>query len=100
MKRLIKKCMTHTAMNKTKMPERRCVSCRNMKEKKELIRIVRFNDFFEIDLTYKKPGRGAYICKSDECFKKIFKKKSLEASFRSAIPHELYQSLMEELNMS
>ncbi|MCL2610642.1 MAG: YlxR family protein [Defluviitaleaceae bacterium] len=74
-----------------------------MKDKKELIRIVRFKNSFEIDLTQKKPGRGAYICKNDECLKKIFKKKSLEASFKSTIPHELYESyksLMEEMNMS
>jgi len=84
-----------------KISERRCVSCRAMKHKTELLRVTRFNNSFELDLTQKKCGRGAYICKfDDDCIKKVFKKKSLEASFKSAIPHEIYENLMEEFSMN
>ena len=69
-----------------------------MKNKKELIRIVRNDDGeFSIDTTGKKAGRGAYICPCVECFEKARKSKGLERSFKSAVPAEVYEKLREEL---
>lgn len=69
-----------------------------MKNKKELIRIVR-NDAgeFSLDFGGKMPGRGAYICPNEECLKKAEKSKGLERSFKSAVPSEVYEKLKEEL---
>lgn len=85
-------------MIKKKIPLRKCTGCQQMKEKKELIRVVRTdeNQYF-IDLTGKMSGRGAYICKNLECFEKAFKSKGLERSFKSAIPKDIYEKLKSEL---
>jgi len=72
-----------------------------MKSKKELIRIVRSNEGeFSMDLTGKKPGRGAYICPSQECLLKAHKSKGLERSFKASVPSVIYESLKEELENS
>ena len=69
-----------------------------MKNKKELIRIVRSDEGeFSVDTTGKKAGRGAYICPNVECLGKAKKTKGLERSFKSAVPAEVYDKLREEL---
>ncbi len=85
-------------LKKRKVPLRKCTGCQEMKDKKELIRIVR-NDAgeFSLDDKGKKPGRGAYICPNEECLKKAEKTKGLERSFKSAVPKEVYDRLREEL---
>lgn len=85
-------------MIKRKVPLRKCTGCQEMKNKKELIRIVK-NDAneFSVDFTGKKPGRGAYICASLECLQKASKNKGLERSFKMAVPKEVYDKLREEL---
>ena len=85
-------------MIKKKVPLRKCTGCQQMKEKKQLIRVVRTDeDQYYIDLTGKMSGRGAYICKSIECFEKAFKSKGLERSFKSTIPKDIYEKLKSEL---
>lgn len=85
-------------MVKKKVPLRKCTGCQQMKEKKELIRIVRIDDNnYNIDLTGKLSGRGAYICKNIDCLEKAFKSKGLERSFKSAIPKDIYEKLRNEL---
>ena len=85
-------------MKHRKIPLRKCTGCQEMKNKKELIRIVRNDDGeFSIDTTGKKAGRGAYICPCVECFEKARKSKGLERSFKSAVPAEVYEKLREEL---
>ena len=80
-------------MNK-KLPARRCIACNAQKDKNELLRIVKSKDgFIEIDLTGKKNGRGAYICKSEECLKKIIKTKKLERTFEKEIDNDFYESI-------
>lgn len=81
-----------------KIPLRKCTGCQEMKNKKELIRIVK-NEQGEIslDFTGKKPGRGAYICPTVECLEKAHKTKGLERSFKSAVPKEVYEQLMKQL---
>lgn len=88
-------------MVKRKVPLRKCTGCQQMKEKKELIRVVRVSDKdYAIDLTGKMSGRGAYVCKNIECLEKAFKTKGLERSFKSAIPKYIYEKLKSELKLN
>ena len=65
-----------------KKPERTCIVCRTQREKKDLLRIVKSKEGInEVDLTGKKNGRGAYICKNEECLNKLIKTKRLEKAF-------------------
>ncbi len=82
-----------------KIPMRKCIGCGEMKPKKELIRILRTpeEDIF-VDLTGKKNGRGAYLCKSESCFLQAKKTKALERSLQVNIPEDVYSRLLEELN--
>lgn len=85
-------------MKKRKIPLRKCTGCQEMKNKKELIRIVRNQEGeISLDFTGKKPGRGAYICLNEECLEKAQKSKGLERSFKTAIPDEIYEELKSEL---
>ena len=79
-------------------PLRKCLGCDEMIGKKGLLRIVRSKEGeIALDLTGKKNGRGAYICKSSECFKKAVKKKSLERSLKCKIGGEVYEQLEAEI---
>lgn len=90
--------MKTTKKNK-KMPMRQCVGCQEMKNKKEMIRVIRTSDQeFLLDATGKKNGRGAYLCPDKECLRKAIKNKGLERSFRQAIPQEVYNTLEKEMN--
>ena len=69
-----------------------------MKPKKELIRVVKNKENeVSIDLTGKKPGRGAYICKNIECLEKAFKTKRLERNLEVKIDDEIYEKLKNEI---
>ena len=85
-------------MKTRKIPMRMCVGCREMKEKKELLRIVR-NAQGEIsfDRIGKAPGRGAYICKDVKCLKLAQKGKKLEKAFDTAISEDIYARLEREI---
>lgn len=85
--------------NNKKIPMRKCVGCQEMKNKKEMMRVLKTSeDTFELDATGKKNGRGAYLCFSKECFEKAVKNKGLERSFKQAIPKEVYEKLEKEMN--
>lgn len=72
-----------------------------MKNKKELIRIVKTEEGeFSVDVTGKKAGRGAYVCPNGDCLLKAHKSKGLERSFKSAVPAEVYEVLKAELEES
>jgi len=80
------------------MPVRMCVGCQEMKNKKEMIRVIRTSEQeFVLDATGKKNGRGAYVCPSEECLQLARKNKGLERSFKQAIPAEVYESLEKEM---
>lgn len=82
-----------------KVPLRMCVGCREMKEKRDLIRIVRTSEHSgEIDLTGKKPGRGAYICNDPACLKKAKKSKSLERALNVSLEEDVYLRLEKEIH--
>ena len=77
-----------------KIPMRQCVGCREMKEKRQLIRVVRSPEGeVSLDFNGKKPGRGAYVCPDPECLKKARKSKALERAFSAALPPEVYEAL-------
>ena len=81
-----------------KLPERRCIGCGQHFLKRELIRIVRSPDgSVSLDFTGKKSGRGAYLCRKVECFRKAQKSRRAEQSLETAIPAEVYDALAEEL---
>ena len=81
-----------------KIPMRKCVGCQEMKNKKEMIRVIRTSEQeFVLDATGKKNGRGAYICPNRECLSQAIKSKGLERSFKQAIPKEVYESLEKEM---
>lgn len=85
-------------MKTRKLPERMCIGCGKMLQKKELVRVVKDKeDNISIDATGKKAGRGAYICKNIECLKKVQKKKGLEHSFNMKINEAIYITLESEL---
>ncbi|MGM9551779.1 MAG: RNase P modulator RnpM [Clostridia bacterium] len=79
-------------------PERMCVVCRQMKEKRYLLRIVKTKDG-EIcyDPTGKMQGRGAYICPTRECFDRLPKTKGFERSFKCQVPCEVFEAVNEKI---
>lgn len=82
-----------------KVPQRTCMGCQAKKEKRELVRIVRSPEGeISVDMTGKKPGRGAYICPDLECLNKVVKSKRLERSLETVISQEIYESLKEQLS--
>ena len=81
-----------------KIPQRQCVGCREMKEKRELIRVVKSpEDEISLDFRGKKPGRGAYVCPNAACLKKARKSRALERAFSAQIPPEVYDALEQEM---
>ncbi len=82
-----------------KIPMRMCVGCGEMKPKREMMRVVRTpEDTFVLDMTGKKNGRGAYLCKNALCLEKAVRGKGLERSFKVRIPEEIMESLTKEFN--
>ncbi len=82
-----------------KKPLRRCMACNEQKEKSDLLRIVRTPDLqVAVDLTGKLNGRGAYICKSEECLNKIIKSKRLEKILEITISDEVYDNIRGIIN--
>ena len=85
-------------MKPKKIPMRMCVGCREMKPKKELLRVVRSPEGeISFDLTGRKPGRGAYVCHSRECLLRAVKQKQLERTFASPISDEVRDALTAQI---
>ncbi|SDF06502.1 RNase P modulator RnpM [Sporolituus thermophilus] len=86
-------------MKQKKVPQRVCVGCQEMKNKKELIRVVRTpTGEVLIDTTGKKAGRGAYLCNNEQCFTKAFKEKRLERALKHSIEPLIYEELRARFN--
>lgn len=86
-------------MKAKKTPERMCVGCQEMKTKKELIRIVRTpTGEIRIDPTGKLSGRGAYLCRQENCFAKAYKEKRLERALKHAVDQSVYDELVSRMN--
>lgn len=82
---------------KSKIPMRQCTGCREMKSKKEMMRVLKTaEDEIVLDTTGKKNGRGAYVCFSMECLEKAMKSRGLERSLKTRIPEDVYETLKKE----
>lgn len=75
---------------------RKCIGCNEMKEKKAMMRVIKCEEGILLDTTGKKNGRGAYLCKSEECLKQAIKTRGLERSLKVSIPGEVYEALEKE----
>ncbi|MDD4569042.1 MAG: YlxR family protein [Tepidanaerobacteraceae bacterium] len=85
-------------MRNKKISMRMCLGCREMKPKKELTRIVRTVDGkIEVDPTGKKSGRGAYLCKNDQCIQICIKENRLSKALNSHITKEIALRIKDEL---
>ena len=83
-----------------KIPQRQCVGCRTMYDKRDLLRVVKTPEGeISLDATGKKSGRGAYVCRSAECLKKAQKSKALERALEVTIPEEVYAALQQQMEV-
>ncbi len=83
-----------------KIPQRQCLGCREMKPKRELLRVVRSPEgVVSLDSKGKAPGRGAYVCPKAECLKRAVKSKALSRALEIEIPQEIYDSLQQQLEV-
>jgi len=86
-------------MKTRKIPMRMCVGCREMKEKRQLLRIVKSPEgAISFDRVGKAAGRGAYICKDEACLAKAVKQKQLERALETKIEEAVFQQLTEEIH--
>ena len=86
-------------MKAKKIPMRMCTGCGEMFDKRTLVRVVKSPEGeVSLDLTGKKSGRGAYVCKNPECLKKARKKKAFERAFQVQIDEDVYNKMEEEMN--
>ena len=87
--------MTH----QKEIPMRMCTGCGEMKPKKELVRVVKSPEGeVSLDLTGRKPGRGAYVCRSADCLKAARRARRFEKAFSCRIPDEVFDRMEEELS--
>ena len=85
-------------MHQKRVPLRMCAGCGESKPKKELVRVVRSPEGeISLDLTGKKPGRGAYVCPNSECLKRARKSRALERALDTAIPESVYEEMEKEM---
>ena len=81
-----------------KIPQRQCMGCRERKEKREMIRVVRSPEGnVSLDFGGKLNGRGAYLCPNPECLKRAIRSKALDRSLEVTIPEEVYARLEKEM---
>jgi predicted RNA-binding protein YlxR (DUF448 family) len=85
-------------LKQRKTPMRMCVGCREMKPKKELLRVVKSPaGAIAFDRVGKAPGRGAYVCPDPACLKKAQKSKALDRALETTVPPEVYETLLQQL---
>ncbi|MDD5866887.1 RNase P modulator RnpM [Lachnospiraceae bacterium YH-ros2228] len=85
-------------MTKNKRPLRRCVACGNIRDPREMFRLVRKTDgSVSLDPTGRENGRGAYLCKSESCLDKAIQKKLIERSLKAAVDPAVYDQVRKEL---
>jgi len=85
-------------MKTKKIPMRMCTGCSEMFDKRTLVRVVKSPEGdISLDLTGKKAGRGAYVCKNADCLKKARKKRAFERAFDMKIDDGVYEKMEEEI---
>ena len=83
-----------------KIPMRQCLGCREMKPKRELVRVVRSpQGEISVDLRGKASGRGAYVCRDTACLKQALRSKALERNLDTPIPQEIYDALIAQMEV-
>ena len=88
------------AVQVKRVPLRKCTGCQEMKNKKEMMRILKTSEGdIVLDTTGRKIGRGAYVCCSMDCFEKAVKNKGPERSLKCKVPEEAYESLKKEIEL-
>lgn len=81
-----------------KIPQRQCMGCRERKPKREMLRVVRGTDgAVSLDFSGKVNGRGAYVCPDAECLKKAQKSRALERCLETAVPQDVYDRMIREM---
>ena len=80
-----------------KQPQRMCIACREMKDKKDLVRFVKSGEDVCLDKTGKQAGRGAYVCNNSECINKCIKTRALNRAFKTNISQEVYNKLKGQI---
>ncbi len=84
-----------------KIPMRQCVGCREMKSKKEMMRVLKTAEgLIVLDTTGRKNGRGAYLCMTKECLAGARKNRGLERAFKMSIPDEVYETMEREFEQN
>ena len=84
-------------MSTKKIPLRQCIACRELKEKSQMLRVVKNSEGkIFLDFTFKAAGRGAYICDNPECIKKLKKARLLNKVFSCAVDEGIYAAVEEE----
>lgn len=85
-------------MPQKKIPLRQCLGCRQMKPKKELLRVARSPEGgVALDPKGKAPGRGAYLCNDPDCLKKAIKSSALSRALEIPVPEEVYEALRAQM---
>lgn len=88
-------------MHQKKVPLRMCTGCGEMKPKKELVRVVRSPEGeISLDLTGRKPGRGAYVCRNTDCLRRARKVRRFEKAFSCQIPEDVYDRMEKEMEQN
>lgn len=88
-------------MQNRKIPLRKCMGCGEMKNKRELVRVVKNKEGeISLDLTGKKAGRGAYVCPQLSCLQKARKSRGFERALSCKIPEEVYDQMEQELSQN
>ena len=83
-----------------KIPQRQCMGCRERKEKRQMLRVVRCTDGeVRLDFSGKLNGRGAYVCPQKECLVKARKSRALERCLETPIPEEVYDRMEKEMEV-
>ncbi len=81
-----------------KIPLRKCTGCQEMKNKREMIRILRTPEGeIVLDMTGRRNGRGAYVCRSMDCFEKAVRNRGIERSLKVKLPEQTYGNLKKEI---
>ena len=82
-------------MTTKKIPQRMCIACRQLFEKRQMLRVVKSEDKIFLDFTSKASGRGAYVCDNPDCVKKLKKQRLLNKVFSSPVDEEVYNAIEE-----
>lgn len=82
-------------MTNKKTPLRMCIACRQLFDKRDMLRVVRSEDKIFLDFTSKASGRGAYVCNNPDCIKKLRKQRLLNKVFSLSVGEEIYNAIEE-----